>query len=206
MSDMAEKIDFVKHDKALYQPKETPVFVTVPAFEFLAVDGQGDPNTSEEYASAVSALYTMAYTLKFAVKKEGGTDYGVLPLEGLWWADDPLDFTRGNKSGWRWTMMIRQPVAVSTAQLTAAREKAKAKAGTVADRVSLVTLDEGECAQLLHRGPYADEGPNIARLHEFIEANGRQLRGKHHEIYLSDPTRTKPDKMRTVLRQPCEPV
>jgi hypothetical protein len=203
---MTAKIDFVKQDKVLYRPGEAPVFVTVPALEFLAVDGQGDPNTSEDYANAVSALYTMAYTLKFAVKKDAGTDYGVLPLEGLWWADDPRAFTSAEKSGWQWTMLIRQPAEVSAEQLDAARDKAKPKAGPVAERVSLVTLEEGECAQLMHRGPYADEGPNIVRLHEFIAAHGRRLRGKHHEIYLNDPTRTRPDKMRTIIRQPCEPV
>jgi hypothetical protein len=203
---MAGKIDFVKQDKELYQPKEAPVLVTVPAFEFLAVDGEGDPNTSEEYANAVGALYTMAYTLKFAVKNESGTDYGVLPLEGLWWADDPLDFTRANKSSWKWTMMIRQPVTVTPEQFAAAQAKAKTKVGPVADRVRLVTVDEGESAQLLHRGAYADEAPSIVRLHEFIEAAGRRLRGKHHEIYLTDPSRTKPDRMRTVLRQPVEPA
>jgi hypothetical protein len=203
---MAEKLDFVKQRKDLYQPKETPALVTVPAFEFLAVDGEGDPNTSEEYANAVGALYTMAYTLKFAVKKESGTDYGVLPLEGLWWADDWLDFTQANKANWKWTMMIRQPVAVTPEQFAGAQAKAKTKVGPVADHVRLVMVDEGESAQMLHRGPYADEAPNIARLHEFIEAAGRRPRDKHHEIYLTDPSRTKPDRMRTVLRQPVEPA
>jgi hypothetical protein len=203
---MADKIDFVKQHKDLYQPKEAPALATVPAFEFLAVDGEGDPNTSQEYADAVAALYTVAYTLKFAVKKESGTDYGVLPLEGLWWADDWDDFIRANKATWKWTMLIRQPVAVTAEQFAAGVDKAKAKIGGVADRLQLITLEEGESAQLLHRGPYADEAPNIARLHEFIGAAGRRPRGKHHEIYLTDPNRTKPDRMRTVLRQPVEPA
>jgi hypothetical protein len=198
--------DFLLQDKALYQPKDTPALVAVPTFDFLAVDGKGDPNTSDDYAAAVSALYTAAYTLKFAVKTASGTDYRVLPLEGLWWSEDPADFTRGDRRRWQWTMMIRQPVSVTEDQFAAARDKALDKAGQVAERLRLDPFDEGASAQLMHHGPYAEEGPTVARLHEFIAASGLRPRDKHHEIYLSDPNRSRPENMRTVVRQPIEPV
>ncbi len=198
--------DFLLQDKDLYQPTDEPTLVTVPEFDFLAVDGTGDPNTSDAYAAALSVLYTAAYTLKFAVKKASGTDYRMLPLEGLWWSDEPADFTRDDKSGWQWTMMIRQPVSVTEVQVAAARDKARAKAGGLADQLRLVAFAEGPSAQLLYRGRYADEGPSIKRLHEYIAANGLLLRGKHHEIYLSDPNRTTPERTRTVIRQPVEPA
>jgi hypothetical protein len=200
------KLDFLREDKDLYRPGTAPALVTVPPFSFLAVDGKGDPNTSPDYTAAVSVLYTATYALKFAVKKASGVDYGVLPLEGLWWSDNPIDFSRGDRRAWQWTMMIRQPVQVTEEQVAVARDKARAKAGPAADLLRLVTYDEGASAQLMHRGPYADEAPAIARLHEFIAASGLRLRGKPHEIYLSDPNRTSPERMRTVLRQPVEPV
>jgi hypothetical protein len=200
------KLDFVKQDKALYRPKDAPGLVTVPEFTFLAVDGRGDPNTSLEYAAAVSALYTAAYTFKFAVKKASGVDYGVLPLEGLWWSDRPVDFSGGDKRDWQWTMMIRQPVSVTEEQIAAARDKARAKAGEPADLLRLMVFEEGASAQVMHRGPFATEAATIARLHEYIAASGLRPRGKHHEIYLSDPNRTQPERMRTVIRQPVEPA
>ena len=200
------KTDFILQREALYQPKDTPVLVTVPKFDFLAIDGKGDPNTSDDYAAAVSALYTAAYTLKFAVKRASGPDYRVLPLEGLWWSEDPADFIRGDRRGWQWTMMIRQPVSVTEDQFAAAQDKALDKAGQVAERLRLDPFDEGASAQLMHRGPYAEEGPSVARLHEFIAASGLRPRDKHHEIYLSDPNRSRAENMRTVIRQPIEPV
>jgi hypothetical protein len=154
----------------------------------------------------VSAVYTAAYTLKFAVKRASGPDYRVLPLEGLWWSEDPADFTRGDRRGWQWTMMIRQPVSVTEDQFAAAQDKALDKAGQVAERLRLDPFDEGASAQLMHRGPYAEEGPSVARLHEFIAASGLRPRDKHHEIYLSDPNRSRAENMRTVIRQPIEPV
>jgi hypothetical protein len=199
-------VDFVKQEKGLYQPKDAPVLVTVPEFAFLAVDGEGDPNTSPRYTATLSVLYVAAYTLKFAVREAFGVDYRVLPLEGLWWSRHPVDFTGGDKRDWQWTLMIRQPVSVTEEQIAAARDKAGAKAGQLADRLRLIVFEEGDSAQILHRGPYATEAPTIARLHQFIAASGLRPRGKHHEIYLSDPNRTMPERMRTVIRQPVEPA
>jgi hypothetical protein len=203
---MPATVDFLKQEKGLYQPKEAPVLVTVPEFAFLTVDGEGDPNTSPQYAAAVSVLYVAAYALKFAVREALGVDYRVLPLEGLWWSRHPVDFTGGDKRDWQWTLMIRQPVSVTEEQIAAARDKAGAKAGQLADRLRLIAFEEGASAQILHRGPYATEAPTIVRLHQFIAASGLRPRDKHHEIYLSDPNRTMPERMRTVIRQPVEPA
>jgi hypothetical protein len=187
----------------LYRATRTPQLVEVPALRFLCLDGHGDPNTSAEYARAVQALYSMSYTAKFAVKKAGGPSFKVSPLEGLWWAEDMSAFETGDKSDWDWTMMIRQPDAVS-GQLVSrlADEVAEQKSMPAAREVRLVTFEEGTAAQVLYLGPYSDEGPTIARLHEFILEQGLALDGKHHEIYLGDPRRATPERLRTIIRQP----
>ena len=170
------------------------------------VDGAGDPNTSEEFQTATGALYAVAYTVKF-LAKDSGSDFGVMPLEGLWWTDPPEAFTMHDKSMWSWTLMILQPELVSTAMvdcaLASALDKGKINSETAA-KVRLETLREGISAQVLHIGPYADEAPTIASLHEFVQTSGYRLRGKHHEIYLSDPRRIAPEKMKTILRHPVE--
>jgi hypothetical protein len=168
------------------------------------IDGEGDPNTSTAFHDAVEALYALSYTLKFSLKKSPSPlDYGVMPLEGLWWADDPRDFHKLDKSSWKWTAMILQPDFISPAQVMAAFDEVRRKKNPAAlDRVRLEKLEEGPCAQILYLGPFSDEGPVIQRIHEFILAAGKQLRGKHHEIYLSDPRRTASAKLKTILRQP----
>jgi hypothetical protein len=187
----------------LYHATRTPQLVEVPALRFLCLDGHGDPNTSPAYARAVQALYSVSYTAKFAVKKAGGPTFRVSPLEGLWWADDMSTFATGDKSEWDWTMMIRQPDVVSD-ELVArlADEVAERKSIPAAREVRLVRFEEGGAAQVLHVGPYSAEGPTIARLHEFIRQQGFTLEGKHHEIYLGDPRRAAPEKLRTIVRQP----
>lgn len=204
-----KKLDLKKQWKQLYGTKAgVIVAVEVPRLAYLMVDGEGDPNTSEAYREAIEALYSLSYTLKFILKKGPRLiDYGVMPLEGLWWADDPRDFGwaghRANKSAWKWTAMILQPDVIAKAEVDAAFDEVRKKKNPAAlDRVRLETLAEGSCAQTLYLGPYADEGPAIQRMHGFIHAAGKQLRGKHHEIYLSDPRRTAPEKLRTILRQP----
>jgi len=198
------KVDFKREYKQFYAPPRRPVIVDVPEFGFLMIDGHGDPNTSPEYAQAIEALYAISYTLKFTIKNEpGGLDYAVMPLEGLWWAEDMRTFTAGEKSAWDWTAMIAQPDVVNRDLLAEAIEKAGAKREIpAAPRVRLERFHEGAAAQVLHIGPYSDEGPTIAQLHEFIAASGYELRGKHHEVYLSDPRRAAPEKLRTVIRQP----
>ncbi|GAA3797477.1 GyrI-like domain-containing protein [Amycolatopsis tucumanensis] len=193
--------------KALYAPKNTDwAFVDVPEQRFIAIDGSGDPNTSPEYARAVQALYAVAYTIKFAVRRAGGEEFVVGPLEGLWWADDYGVFTRREKDAWHWTMLISQPPWVDEELVEQARQDALAKKQLPAiGGVRFHTLHEGRCAQLLHIGPYDDEGPALARLGDHLAAHGLRHSGLHHEIYLGDPRRAAPEKLRTVLRQPVAP-
>lgn len=200
---MAEKIDLKKQMKAFWQP---PVgrfaVVDVPRLQFLMIDGDGNPNTAPAYAEAVRWLYTMSYTLKFA-SKAAGRDYSVAPLEGLWWTPDMRDFSAENKDAWHWTAMIMQPEWIDAQMVAAALDKATAKLGTPPASLRLEPLEEGLSVQTMFLGPYAGEGPTIARLHgEFLPQNGLVATGKHHEIYLSDPQRTAPERLKTVIRQP----
>jgi hypothetical protein len=200
-----KKLDLKKQWKPLYDAKpEAVVAVEVPPLPYLMVDGEGDPNTSQSYIEAIEALYSLSYMLKFAIKKGSrAIDYGVMPLEGLWWADDPRVFHQADKSSWKWTAMIAQPEFITQAEVDAAIGEVRIKKNPAAlGRVRFEVLSEGAAAQILHIGPYADEGPTIQRMHEFIQRAGKQLRGKHHEIYLSDPRRSAPEKLKTILRQP----
>jgi hypothetical protein len=198
-------IDYKKELKYLYAPSaKEPALVEVPPLHFLMIDGQGDPNTTPEYGAAVETLYALAYTLKFMVKRgPSGVDYAVMPLEGLWWGEGIDWHDAGQRKSWQWTMMIMQPDHV-TAELfaRALAETRKKKPGLPLDRARLECYDEGPAAQIMHIGPYAVEGPTVARLHAFIDQQGRALRGKHHEIYLGDPRKTAPEKLRTAIRQP----
>lgn len=186
-----------------YTAKKIPEIVEIPARQFLTIDGAGDPNTAEEYRHAIEALYPLAYALRAALKQASGVAYVVMPLEGLWWAEDMRDFTTADKSNWLWTAMIGLPEAVTAAMvqetLPTVTDKKKLVAG---DRVRVEEFSEGSAAQILHIGPYATEGPTIARLHQLIADNGYTLSGKHHEIYLSDPRKADPTKLRTIIRQP----
>ncbi len=197
------KIDLKRELRQLYAPSAGEVVeVDVPRLRFLMVDGQGDPNTTPAYAEAVQALFSVSYAARFMVKLGAGIDYAVMPLEGLWWADDPAAFASNDRARWRWTMMILQPAFVEDVVLEAAMEQVRRKKGLAAmDRIRLEHFTEGRCAQVLHVGPFSEEGPTIARVHDFIAAHGR-LAGRHHEIYLSDIRRADPAKWRTIIRQP----
>lgn len=200
------KIDLKKELKQLYQASAKEVVqVYVPALTFLMVDGQGDPNTTPEYAQAIEALYSVAYTAKFMVKKgPQATDYAVMPLEGLWWADDMSAFITNDRSRWKWTMMIMQPAFVPGELISSAiAEVRKKKSLPAIDRLRLENYAEGTCAQILHVGPYTEEGPTIERLHAYIKAR-TALTGKHHEIYLTDMRRADPAKWKTIIRQPMQ--
>jgi hypothetical protein len=190
----------------LYRATTTAQLVQVPLLRFLCLDGHGNPNTSPAYAAAVQALFSVSYAAKFAVKKASGPDFKVSALEGLWWAEDLNTFLTGDKSEWDWTMMIRQPDAV-TGDLVGhlADEVAAKKSMPVARKLRLISFEEGAAAQVLHVGPYAAEAPTIVRLHGFIRERGFTFDGhrhKHHEIYLGDPRRSAPEKLRTIIRQP----
>jgi hypothetical protein len=202
------KIDLRQQLKHLYNPpKNKFTVVDVPAMNFLMIDGEGDPNTSKDFQDAMEALYSMAYTLKFALKlgKYGGKkyDYPVMALEGLWWVDDMTQFSVEAKGLWKWTVMIMQPDFITRAMFNAARKEVAEKRNPAAlAKVRFGKFKEGRSAQIMYVGKFADEGPTIQRLHEFIEQSGHKLRGKHHEIYMSDPRRTVPEKLKTVIRQP----
>ena len=174
--------DLVKQLKPLYAPSPRhPAIVEVPELCFLMIDGRGDPNSAEAYQDALGALYGVAYTLKFALKKtDPERDFKVAPLEGLWWTDaEPPSMVdmESDKDSWNWMMMSAVPDAVTAA-----------------------------AAQIMYIGPYADEAPTIAALHAFVEEQGYELRGRHHEIYLGDPRRTAPERLKTVIRHPVRPA
>lgn len=199
-----EKVDLKKEFKHLYQPSVKEVVeVEVPMFNYLMIDGEGDPNTSQEYSKAVEALFSVSYTAKFMVKKGiQALDYAVMPLEGLWWAEDMAAFTANDKAQWKWTMMILQPTFVKNEVIEHAMSKVLKKKNLPAiSKLRLETFIEGRCAQILHIGPFSEEGPAIQRVHEFIDAR-TGLTGKHHEIYLSDIRRADPKKWKTIIRQP----
>jgi hypothetical protein len=202
---MAEKIDLWTKHKNLFSPKAgKPELVRVPPFTYLMADGTGDPNTSPAFMAAIGALYSLAYTLKFRFKKNKGVDFRVMPLSGRFHAEDPSVFLQGRKAEWKWTLMLALPSLVTAADLKAARQEALAKknASPTLPLVRREVLREGLCAQVLHRGPYAAERPTIAALHAFIAAQGLSFAGSHHEIYISDPNRTAPEKLKTIIRQP----
>jgi hypothetical protein len=191
-------------DGELLRPPRTPVLVDVPRYEFLMVDGVGDPD-GPSFQEAVTVLYGLAYPLVIGLKRAGRTDVKVRPLEALWRADDFAAFATAtvDRDAWRWTAMLRIPDDAPAALLEAARTRATQKVGGDAvDRARRERFEEGRCAQVMHLGPFADEGVTVAALHAFISAQGLTRRGQHHEIYLSDPRRCEPAKMRTVLRQP----
>ena len=202
---MMNKLDF-KRSLDAYQAKTGHLrIVEVPDMQYLMIDGSGDPNTSPAFAKAVSALYPVAYKLKFASKRELGRDYVVMPLEGLWWADDMDVFTASrDKSRWDWTLMIMVPDWIDQHMFAASVEQAGAKDRPARlDEVRLESLSEGRCVQTLHVGSFDDEADVLSRMHhQFIPENGLHMVGKHHEIYFSDFRKVAPEKRRTLLRQP----
>ncbi len=201
-----EKINYKKELKHLYKASaKKQVIIDVPRMNFLMIDGEGSPD-SEEYQNALAALYPLAYTIKFAIKKgEIAKDFGVMPLEGLWWADDYSVFASGDKDQWKWTMMIMQPDLVTTEIVEEAFERVRQKKSPIAlDKVRFESFEEGKVAQILHIGPFSEEIPVIEALHQFIKNEGYQLSGKHHEIYLTDIRRAAPENWKTILRMPVE--
>jgi hypothetical protein len=201
------KIDYKKEWSHLYKASaKEVVLVDVPTMNYLMVDGSGDPNTSAHFKTAVEALFSLSYALKFMVKKgDAGIDYGVMPLEGLWWADDPAVFHSEDKSAWQWTVMILQPPCITEQLVQKARDQVAGKLPPQSlAGMRFESFQEGQSAQTLHVGPFSEERPTIERLHRFIADSGLRLRGKHHEIYLSDTRRAQPEKWRTIIRQPVE--
>lgn len=198
-----DKYDVKKARKNLYSAPPRFTIVDVPPLHYLAVDGTGNPNTAPAYAQALEALYSVSFTLKFASKGEG-RDYVVGPLEGLWRAENPEAFVARDKDAWEWTMLINQPEWITEEKVATAKEAAAAKKYLPAlPLVRFVTLTEGTAVQIMHVGSYDDEAPTLAALHnEYMPEHGLDFAGDHHEIYLSDPRKTAPEKLRTILRQP----
>jgi hypothetical protein len=200
---VAGKSDIKRDHKDLYAPRAGAFrLVDVPELPFLMVDGKGDPNTSGSYSDAVAALFAVSYALKFASKRQLDRDYVVAPLEGLWSADDPEKFITRVKDDWEWTMMITQPDWITPAMVDEAVAAKK-----VLPALRFAPYAERLAVQVLHIGSFDDEAPLLDRLHhEFMPANGLAFNGRHHEIYLSDPRRTEPAKLRTILRQPVSRI
>lgn len=200
---MVNKIDYKKALKQLYNPpKHGFHMVEVPAMNFLKLDGKGDPNTSPDYQLTVDALYTMSYGIKFALKPQG-YDHIVPPIEGLWRIAGLEEFSSVDKSQFEWTMMIMQPEWVTAECVEQVRLDAKKKkANPLLDKVRFESIAEGLAVQIVYTGAYKDESPTIAAMHEFIRSNGYQFNGLHHEIYLGDPRKTSPERLKTILRQP----
>lgn len=198
------KIDYRKEYGDWYTAgKAKPKWVVLPALNYLMIDGKGDPNTAIQYQQAVEALYPLAYGIKFKIKRTTGLDYGVMPLEGLWWVPDMNLFTTSSKDDWLWTAMILQPPSLTNELFIEILADVKKKKNLPAlDKIRFESYHEGQAAQVMHIGPYADEEPTIRMLHEFIFSQGHSLQGKHHEIYLGDPRRSAPEKLRTIIRQP----
>lgn len=198
-----EKVDLKKKYSTLYNPTADRIaMVEVPSFNFLMITGQGDPNTAQTYREALEALYAVSYALKFQCKKQSA-DFTVMPLEGLWYGTSAEVFLQANKDNWQWTMMIMQPIIIDKPMAEEAiMAAAKKKSLPALPQMRFETFEEGAAAQLLYVGPYSDEHETIIRLHRYIKEQGYSLRGCHHEIYLNDPRKTAPDKLKTILRQP----
>lgn len=195
-----QKLDLYAKYKNEYVAGKLPALVRVGPAKYLGITGRGAPG-SEDFTRAIGALYNVAFTIKMARKFAGG-DYTVTKLEGLWWldggAEEPTPTTI-----WNWQLLLRVPPFIKGRELwdTIDELLAKGKSEDVR-RVTLVDIDEGQCVQILHVGPYTEEKESIAKMRAFAEQAGRSFSGKHHEIYLSDPRRVKPEKLRTILRQP----
>jgi hypothetical protein len=199
------KVDLKRKLRHLYNPSPRNVAVIdIPLLNYLMLDGSGNPETSSDYSAAVSTLYAVSYALKFMVQKSATpVNYTVLPLEGLWWSNDMSSFIEARRHEWQWTMMIMQPEFVTRDEVELAIAATARKRDLPAlTRLRFEELSEGLCAQIMHIGPYANEGVTVARLHDYLHSGGHHFNGKHHEIYLNDPRKTAPARIKTILRQP----
>lgn len=201
------KRDFKKELRTYYSATAKKVeILDIPSMNFLVVEGSDATPESPDFQAAIEALFGISYHIKFAIKKSGIADYGVMPLEGKWWADDMDDFVHGNKEKWHWQLMIMQPDLVDNDLFEANRNTfQKKKSNHLAEQVQFLNIEEGHCAQVMHVGPFSEEGPTVERLHQAIHDAGGSFDGqteRHHEIYLNDFRRIAPDRMKTILRQP----
>ncbi len=197
------KIDLKKQLKELYSASaKKPSFVDVPKLKYLMIDGSGDPNANPEFSDAFNAMYSVAYTLKFGPPR---LDFSVMPPEGLWWTEGGGCFNIADRASWQWTLMMVLPDVITGAMVRSAKTIVEKKKNLVrVNELRLESWREGKAVQIMHIGPYSEEGPTLERLHQFAAENGYALSGKHHEIYFSDPRRAKPEKLKTLLRQPVK--
>jgi hypothetical protein len=205
-----QKLDLRKELKYLYNPSAKKVeVVDVPRFQFLTLDGAIEaghgPGTSPGFEQAMQAMYGVAYTLKFAAKQRAvdPVDYPVMALEGLWWVEG-TEFEITNPEGWHYTLLVLQPETITAEMFADAKEQQRRKKGDspALAKLRLEPFHEGLCIQTLHLGPYATEMETVAKMDAFAREHGYTLHGKHHEIYLGDPRRSAPEKLRTILRHP----
>jgi len=198
------KVDLKKKYKPFYSEKKGNISILeVPSFKYLVCDGEGNPNTSSDYQNALQAIFSLSYKLKFNIKKGREIDYGVMPLEALWWMDDMEEFTYENIDKWRWCAMIMQPNFITKELVREAMEELSQQKELLSlPKLELIEFTDGLSAQIMHYGPYANEAPTIEKLHAYIHEQGYELRGKHREIYLNDPQRTAPENLKTIIRQP----
>lgn len=208
-----EKLDLKKENKELYQPSVKEFSIAdVPKMNFLMIDGKGDPNTSKKYQDAMETLFSVSYKVKFLSKKEKSQDYVVMPLEGLWWVENMNDFSIEDKNKWKWTAMIRQPDFITENMINNASNEVKKKKNLPSlSKMRFESLHEKLSAQIMYVGPYSEEGATITNLHSFIEEKGYNFDGnksdqRHHEIYISDMRRTKPERLKTIIRQPIRDI
>lgn len=212
-----QKLDYKKEYRDLYQPKSKPSIISIPEILYIAVDGEGDPNTCEKYKEAIEILYGLSYAIKMSKmngnQPDGYFEYVVPPLEGLWYVDDNyfdgLNIT--DKSKFKWISMIRQPEFVTESVFDYAKSVLiKKKANLDLSRTRLIKITEGLCVQIMHKGSYSDESLSIEKMKTFISQNGYEEDFSddrmHHEIYLSDPRRCAVDKLRTVIRHPIRSI
>lgn len=199
----AAKIDLYKDFKDEYAAPKRPTLIKTKPGWYLSIEGRGEPG-SAEFQTKIGALYAAAYTIKMASKKNGH-DYGVCKLEAIWWTPGAkqCDFEKVPKNKWCWKLLIRTPKFIKAKQLSDAVEslRAKGKEPEVAE-VGLESFGEGLCVQMLHVGPYDQERQTIAAMRDFAQAEGHSFNGPHHEIYLSDPRRVAPERLKTILREP----
>ena len=198
------KVDLKKKYEQFYSEKKGNISILeVPSFNYLICDGEGNPNTSTDYKNAIEAIFSLSYKLKFNIKKGREIDYGVMPLEALWWMDNMKEFTYENIDKWRWCAMIMQPNFITKELVREAMEELSQQKELLSlPKLELIEYTDGLSAQIMHLGPHADEAPTIEKLHAYIHEQGYELRGKHREIYLNDPQRTAPENLKTIIRQP----
>ena len=203
---MPDKFDLSKERKDLYRASaKKPAIIDVPKLKYLMVDGAGYPEKSAEFQPAMEALFSLAYTLKFTLKADGN-DFKVMAPEGIWWMEGDIDFDKSKSDAWRWTLISPVPDFVDAKAFRAARKQLsdKGKGGPSLDKVRLKAWKEGRVVQMLHIGPYSEEEPPIAAMLAFAESGGLKPHGRHHEIYLSDPRRVAPEKLKSILRHPVK--